>query len=973
MKKIYLSNFGSENSIIYNKIEENILNKKDFIYILPNKDLIIERRKSFLENKKGFINFKIYTFDDILKNLTENKLPYIIDEQTKILMLEIITDNMIKNKELDYFNTNYKFKGLFNSISDFIRKVKGNLIGPAELLSSSNLKIKELAKIYDNYEKFLFDKSIYDRESIYFLAQQELEKSSLNQQDIFIDNFIDLRKIEIKLIEYFINKGCNIYINLPFIEEDEENLSLYLTLSNLKELGFEVEYIKNNENSNNPLPKYNNIISGKPLYEISKIIKIIKDKNINESIDLKDMQIILADESYEKDLISQALKEKIPLDISSKRSISEYPLIIELTNLLDFIVSGGKKEYLLNRVNSYYFNDICLEKKDTLEKELRKLSFNNLQDLSTSLLKTNFETSDEMLDEIIEIKNLYLKELHLEKKEKPSYYSQIILDYIEKYNIDNIILENYIKIKDEEILNRDMFLINKIRDILEKISSLDSLFEKITNLQFYDLILNYLGKESYSLKSNKLGVKVYSPIEAVGLNSKIKFFTGLNVDYPRTKESNFLLCRNYSKELKKYNIVVDDPNYIRDNEYLVFKDIISRSEVEVFLSSSRTDIEEKGECSVFLTKSTNLITNDNILALSLFDTDYNNITTYDELAVKLLRDNYSNKDINTGYLSLYNHRCNDIETINSRITCEIEREKDFNIYSGKLSKEVFQIDYKKSFTPSSLEDYLICPYFYFLKRVIEVEEMEREFNQKEYLELGIIFHEVLENYFNSVASSDRLNEIDENLLSKIIKNSIVNSYDENLDNGLFYQYIYSTLLQYIAKDLEVLKSWDKGYMPTYFEEKVSTRINGVKILGRIDRIDTLGDKEILIDYKLNNSVSKSNIENGVSLQMPLYILARQEIGKDVVAGEYGVITKANVVSPLRNIDRIEKFDNSTMGIKESDYLSLLENSKLIVNEILKNIIEGNFSVNPKSCKGSNCPYRNVCRYVKENAGEDDGN
>lgn len=972
MKKIYLSKFGSENRIIYNKIEENILKEKDFIYILPNKDLIIERRKSFLENKKGFINFKIYTFDDILKNLTENKLPYIIDEQTKILILEIITDSMIKNKELNYFNTNYKFKGLFNSISDFIRRVKGNLISPTELLNSSNLKIKELAKIYDNYEKFLLDKSIYDRESIYFLAQQELENSSLNQQDIIIDNFIDLRKIEIKLIEHFINRGCNIYINLPFIEEGEENLSLSLTLSNLKELGFEVEYINIKENLNNSLTKYNNIISGKPLYEISKIIKVIKDKNINESIDLNDMQIILADESYEKDLISQALKEKIPLDISSKRSISEYPLIIELTNFLDFIVSEGKKEYLLNRVTSYYFNDISLEKKDALEKELRKLNFNNLEDLSTSLLKTKIEISEEMLDEIIEIKNKYLKEIHLEKMEKPSYYSQIIIEHIEKYNIDNLILENYIKIKDEEILNRDMFLINKIRDILEKISSLDNLFKKITNLQFYDLILNYLGKENYSLKSNKLGVKVYSPIEAVGLKSKIKFFTGLNVDYPRTRESNFLLSGNYSKELKKYNIVVDDPNYIRDNEYLVYKDIISRSEVEVFLSSSRTDIEEKGECSVFLTKSTNLIGKDNILALSLFDSNYDNITTYDELAVKLLRDNYSGEEINTGYLSLYNKNCNDIDAINSRITCEVEREKDFNIYSGRLSKEVFQIDYKKSFTSSSLEDYLVCPYFYFLKRVIEIEEMEREFNEKENLELGIIFHEILENYFNSVVSSDRFYEIDENILSKMIKNAIENSYDENLDNGLFYQYIYSTLSQYINKDLEVLKSWDKGYIPTYFEEKVSTTINGVKIHGRIDRIDTFGDKEILIDYKLNNSVSKSNIENGISLQMPLYILARKEMGKEVVAGEYGVITKANVISPLRNIDRIEKLGNSKMGVKEVDFLSVLENSKVTIKEILKNIIEGNFSVNPKSCKGSKCPYRNVCRYVKVNAGEDDG-
>ena len=81
---------------------------------------------------------------------------------------------------------------------------------------------------------------------------------------------------------------------------------------------------------------------------------------------------------------------------------------------------------------------------------------------------------------------------------------------------------------------------------------------------------------------------------------------------------------------------------------------------------------------------------------------------------------------------------------------------------------------------------------------------------------------------------------------------------------------------YIKKDLECQAKY--GYKPVYFEEGFEAEINSLKIRGRIDRIDALGDKEILMDYKRSGVKKKKEIDELKSFQMPLYAIARKKTG-----------------------------------------------------------------------------------------------
>lgn len=119
-----------------------------------------------------------------------------------------------------------------------------------------------------------------------------------------------------------------------------------------------------------------------------------------------------------------------------------------------------------------------------------------------------------------------------------------------------------------------------------------------------------------------------------------------------------------------------------------------------------------------------------------------------------------------------------------------------------------------------------------------------------------------------------------------------------------------------------------------------------------------------MDYKSSAYGIKNldDMKSGLSLQLPLYIMS--QIGREVVAGQYGIIGSAKFETPIGILDKsniINKSHKGGLNIEEWNQL-LLATKQNIVNNI-NAIKSGNFSVDPLECSPY-CIYKDICRYEK---------
>ena len=171
---------------------------------------------------------------------------------------------------------------------------------------------------------------------------------------------------------------------------------------------------------------------------------------------------------------------------------------------------------------------------------------------------------------------------------------------------------------------------------------------------------------------------------------------------------------------------------------------------------------------------------------------------------------------------------------------------------------------------------------------------------------------------------------------------------------------FNILKRYIEKDLIEQRKY--GFVPKYFEESFVTEVSGIKIKGRIDRIDARSDEEILIDYKRSSVKNKKEIEDLKSFQMPIYAISRVKKGKKIANANYGSVKRAEIVTVIKNSDILPKDDNKKYYFTEEELQDLLKRVEDEIISMVSNIKSGNYNSDSK-CK--NCNYKEICEN-KEN-------
>ncbi|MDP6086545.1 MAG: PD-(D/E)XK nuclease family protein, partial [Nitrospinota bacterium] len=285
---------------------------------------------------------------------------------------------------------------------------------------------------------------------------------------------------------------------------------------------------------------------------------------------------------------------------------------------------------------------------------------------------------------------------------------------------------------------------------------------------------------------------------------------------------------------------------------------------------------------------------------------------------------------------------------------------------------------EKGFSPTALETYARCPFRFFAKHVLRLEELDdfEEIADLESRDIGDLLHEIFERFFSS-----RTHDAPDDAsapLSRAIETTL-NGYEKKAPVGhpFLWQRTRRTLRAlaegYIGRGLEFLR--ESGFQPVAYEKRSDITLpddpsfpsilRRMKIHGRLDRIDRreseAGVELRVVDYKYTagKAVAKRNLEQetvrGRRLQPAFYaLLARADEPDAKVSAELHYVAPNWPENASRQYALPSDAWESGWAMEMGKTLS----------EILTGIRDGQFYIIPQDGEGSHCrtcPYQVLCR------------
>lgn len=327
----------------------------------------------------------------------------------------------------------------------------------------------------------------------------------------------------------------------------------------------------------------------------------------------------------------------------------------------------------------------------------------------------------------------------------------------------------------------------------------------------------------------------------------------------------------------------------------------------------------------------------------------------------------------------------------------------YNSYDNKykmIDKSKIKDFFKDGLTLSytSINDYYMCSFRYYLDYVLKINKFEDTFEAT----VGSIFHKILSMCFN--------HDID---IIRTYETEIENSNYEFNESEKFFLSILKDELVLIIETIKNQLSYTQ-LTNSMYEKKIVIDVDKdlqIRFKGFVDKIlyNEFNGKTVvaIIDYKTGNpNLNINNTIYGLEMQLPVYIyLIKNEI-KDVKIGGFYLQKILNNTtdkekrldslklqgytnSDLDYIDKVDSSFNDSKVIKslrtsskgfyyyskmindeEIDILYNVVDSK--IKEASMSILDSKFDINPKEMNNENigcsfCKYKDICFMKQKDA------
>ena len=201
---------------------------------------------------------------------------------------------------------------------------------------------------------------------------------------------------------------------------------------------------------------------------------------------------------------------------------------------------------------------------------------------------------------------------------------------------------------------------------------------------------------------------------------------------------------------------------------------------------------------------------------------------------------------------------------------------------------------KKTTSISQLECYFNCPYRFFADYGLGIKE--REDSQLKSIDFGNVLHRIAELYIKDIERYKKIKEI--NKRQEMLMKLIDKVFDEEKIKTASNKHIVMPLKGEAARLIDALTfQYELSNFKPVAEELVFGENGeikgldlgkGIKLEGKIDRVDSLGNRSYrVIDYKTGKiELPAKNVYYGHKIQLFMYLNALRNAKKDVAGAFY---------------------------------------------------------------------------------------
>lgn len=292
--------------------------------------------------------------------------------------------------------------------------------------------------------------------------------------------------------------------------------------------------------------------------------------------------------------------------------------------------------------------------------------------------------------------------------------------------------------------------------------------------------------------------------------------------------------------------------------------------------------------------------------------DIDSVATRDEAMITVVDAlNRTNTQILPKYHWLTQHEAEYTSHIRAGHSIESDRllGRRFNRYSGRIESDTLReiiakkLNFGRVWSASQLNEYGVCGFRFFAGRLLRLQPLEEPEEGMDVLQRGTLHHDILEKTYTQLRDRG-LGLQAENL--GVALDILGTVAEEMLDTapqrmgfraGVLWDYekqiTLRKLQQFVRLDFDpknpLNKAFGTGRTPYILEAdfgygadvttiELGGDIGAIKIRGRIDRVDRLGNGLILIDYKTGSSpIPASEMEAGRNFQMMVYLEGAKSI------------------------------------------------------------------------------------------------
>lgn len=485
-------------------------------------------------------------------------------------------------------------------------------------------------------------------------------------------------------------------------------------------------------------------------------------------------------------------------------------------------------------------------------------------------------------------------------------------------------------------LKRDLNAFKSLVNLLDELNDVSQMFfnETIDLENFTELFSFYLKSRDYNYSSSEDGIWVLSPMMLRGLKFDKIYAPGMvEGEFPRDFRPDWLLKDRERVNFNKKGYCFDTLEMLLEKEMEAFDFIRASANIGYF---SYPNVADDNTAVLMSSYLENLLT--------LYETSIENISLE----------------------SIYH-----FEDTNNTIP-------EPGVISENTKQKLREYFKRKPFSATAFNMYGECPYKFFLARVLNLSPSDEE-GEYTAMARGTVLHKILETFFKNHRTGLEDKKLDEYLAEiKTLTDEIMGSLysKESFLHPLLFEIEKNEIAKSIIKYITWYLKQAGDFKPVFFEMGFGYKQDfsfefapDILFSGKIDRVDEDSNGRLIIfDYKSGSTPDIKQIEEGTNFQMPLYIMAcEQLLKKPVVGGAFISLNKGavdNILVRDKNLSFVSKRRKKGI-LSQEEWDDLLSAVKDTIKRYTDNIRVGQFPIQPKKCPktdlfGSFCDFTAIC-------------